>query len=94
VPAEATLPDGALQGTNDFALFVGEGQTFPGGAPINRIGYDGPCPPDKHRYAFTLYALDTVLDLQALATGADLLQAMEGHVLGEVELTGVYTPQR
>ena len=94
VPAEATLSDGTRQGSNDFALFVGEGQTFPGGAPINRIGYDGPCPPDKHRYVFTLYALDTALDLQGEATGADLLQAMEGHVLGEVELTGVYTPQR
>ena len=94
VPAEATLSDGTRQGSNDFALFVGEGQTFPGGAPINRIGYDGPCPPDKHRYVFTLYALDTVLDLPAEATRADLLQALEGHVLGEVELTGVYTPQR
>lgn len=92
VPAEATLPDGALQGTNDFAQYPAG--TFPGGAAINQVGYDGPCPPSAHRYAFTLYALDTVLDLQALATGADLLQAMEGHVLGEVELTGAYTPQR
>ena len=94
VPAEATLSDGPRQGLNDFALFVEEGQTFPGGAPINRIGYNGPCPPDKHRYVFTLYALDTALDLQAEATRADLRQAMEGHVVGEVELTGVYTPQR
>lgn len=93
VPAEAILPDGTLQGTNDFALFVDEGQTFPGGAPVNRVGYDGPCPGDTHRYVFRLYALDTVLDLQAEATMAELLLAMEGHVLGEAELTGVYTPQ-
>ena len=29
----------------------------------------------------------------AEATRADLLAAMEGHVLGEAELSGVYTPQ-
>ena len=29
----------------------------------------------------------------AEATRADLLAAMEWHVLGEAELTGVYTPQ-
>jgi len=93
VPAEATLPDGTLQGVNDFALFAEEGQTHPGGAPISRIGYDGPCPPAAHRYVFTLYALDASLDLPAEATKADLLAAMDGHVLGQAELTGVYTPQ-
>ena len=92
VPAETTLSDGTLQGVNDFALFAEEGQTHPGGAPINRVGYDGPCPPGAHRYVFTLYALDTILDLPAEATKAELLAAMEGHVLGEAELTGVFTP--
>jgi Raf kinase inhibitor-like YbhB/YbcL family protein len=93
VPAERTLPDGSLQGQNDFALFAEEGQTHPGGAPICRVGYDGPCPPSAHRYVFRLYALDAVLDLPEEATMADLLAAMEGHVLGQAELTGVYTPQ-
>jgi len=92
VPAEPTLPDGSLQGMNDYALFAEEGQTFPGGAPINRVGYDGPCPGDTHRYVFRLYALDTVVDLPAEATMADLLVAMEGHVLGQAEFTGVFTP--
>jgi len=92
VPAEATLPDGTLQGVNDFALFAEEGQTHPGGAPINRIGYDGPCPPAAHRYVFTLYALDIFLDLPAEAAKADLLVVMEGHVLGQAEFTGVFTP--
>jgi Raf kinase inhibitor-like YbhB/YbcL family protein len=93
LPAEATLPDGTLQGTNSFALYVNEGQTFQSGAPINLVGYDGPCPGDTHRYVFTLYALDTILDLEAEATMAELLLAMEGHVLADAELTGVYTPQ-
>lgn len=93
VAAEATLPDGSLQGKNDYALFAEEGQTHPGGAPISGIGYDGPCPPAAHHYVFTLYALNAVLDLAAEATKADLLAAMQGHVLGEAELTGLYTPQ-
>jgi hypothetical protein len=92
VPGEATLPDGSLQGANDFAPYAQEGQTHPGGAPINRVGYDGPCPPAAHRYVFTLYALDAVLDLPAEATKAELLAAMEWHVLGQAELTGVFTP--
>ena len=94
LPAEATLPDGTLQGTNDFALYVGEGETFPSGAPINLVGYDGPCPPDQHRYVFTLYALDTLLDLSAGATMAEVLQGTEGHVLDQAELVGLYTPLR
>jgi Raf kinase inhibitor-like YbhB/YbcL family protein len=94
VPAQATLDDGTLQGTNDFALFVGEGETFPGGAPINRIGYDGPCPGNPHRYVFTLYALDTRLDLPVEATETQVLQAMEGHISAQAEVIGVYSPQR
>jgi Raf kinase inhibitor-like YbhB/YbcL family protein len=92
VPAGPRLADGTLQGTNDYALLAQEGQTHPGGAPINRLGYDGPCPPSAHRYVFGLYALDAVLELAAEATKADLLAAMDGHVLGEAELSGVFTP--
>jgi Raf kinase inhibitor-like YbhB/YbcL family protein len=94
VPGEATLDDGTLQGTNDFARFVDEGETFPGGALINRVGYDGPCPPNPHRYVFTLYALDTLLDLPAEATEAQVLQAIEGHVLAQAEIIGIYSPQQ
>jgi Raf kinase inhibitor-like YbhB/YbcL family protein len=92
VEAEAMLPDGTRQGPNDYALFTQEGQTHPGGAPINRLGYDGPCPPAAHRYVFQLYALDVILDLPAESTMADVLAAMAGHVLGQAELTGVFTP--
>jgi Raf kinase inhibitor-like YbhB/YbcL family protein len=91
VPPDPSLADGSLQGKNDFANYPAG--TFPGGSAINQVGYDGPCPPAAHRYVFRLHALDTVLDLQAEATKADLLGAMEGHVLSEAELTGVYTPQ-
>lgn len=94
VPAEASLDDGTLQGTNDFALFVGEGETFPSGAFINRIGYDGPCPGNPHRYVFTLYALDSLIDLGAEATMAQVLEAMERHILAQAEVIGIYSPQR
>ena len=57
-----------------------------------RVGYGGPCPPKggPHRYTFRLYALDTVLDLGAGADRAALDQAMEGHILAEGQLVGLY----
>jgi Raf kinase inhibitor-like YbhB/YbcL family protein len=54
--------------------------------------YSGPCPPrgSTHRYFFKLYALDTQLNLSPGATKADLLQAMEGHILAQGQLMGKY----
>jgi len=53
--------------------------------------YAGPCPPDReHRYFFKLYALDTLLDLDANASKADVEKAMEGHVLQQAVLMGTY----
>ena len=73
VPARKALPDGAKQGTNDFG----------------RIGYGGPCPPGgTHRYFFKLYALDAELKLDAGASKAQLLKAMEGHILAQGQLMG------
>jgi Raf kinase inhibitor-like YbhB/YbcL family protein len=75
-PAQNKLASGALQGKNDF------------GNP----GYGGPAPPrgKPHRYYFELYALDTILDLAAGATRAELLGAIKGHVLAEGQLMGRY----
>jgi Raf kinase inhibitor-like YbhB/YbcL family protein len=89
LPPEPALLDGTLQGKNDFAQF-GSG-TFPGGSPIHQVGYDGPCPPGgEHRYVFTLYALDAVIDLSAQATASELIGAMEERILAQAELVGVY----
>jgi Raf kinase inhibitor-like YbhB/YbcL family protein len=90
LPAQGELDDGALQGTNDFAPL--EGQAFPGGAAINGVGYGGPCPPGRHRYVFTLYALDAQLDLAAEATADQVLTAIQGHILGQALLAGMFTP--
>ena len=55
-------------------------------------GYGGPCPPGgTHHYFFKLYAIDTVLELEAGATAEALVAAMDGHILGQAELMGTYT---
>ena len=76
VPAEEQLSSGARQGRNDFG----------------RIGYGGPCPPpgSPHRYFFKLYALDAPTGLEPGATKAELERAMQGHVLMQAELIGLY----
>ncbi len=53
-PKDDQLPNGALQGRNDF----------------RKVGYNGPCPPvgKPHRYFFKMYALDTRLNLSAGAS--------------------------
>ncbi len=75
-PPADTLPGGAKQGVNDF----------------RRIGYGGPCPPPgrPHRYFFRLYALDAEPPLGPRATRAQVLRAIDGHILAECRLMGTY----
>ena len=52
-----------------------------------------PAPPPgdgPHRYYFTLYALDTLLDLASTAGRSDLEAAIEGHVLDRAVLMGKF----
>ncbi len=64
----------------------------PGTNSWGRTGYGGPCPPSgTHRYFFTVYALDSELDLPAGATKAQALNALEGHVLAQATLMGLYS---
>ncbi|MBI4079622.1 YbhB/YbcL family Raf kinase inhibitor-like protein [Candidatus Kaiserbacteria bacterium] len=61
----------------------------------SRNAYTGPCPPreyepSEHRYFFRVYALDTMLDLPVGASKADVLAAMEGHIIAQAELMGKY----
>lgn len=75
IPSDKTLDNGARHGKNDF----------------RKLGYGGPCPPGgTHRYYFKLYALGTALDLSPGITKAELLKAMEGHILAEGQLMGKY----
>ena len=77
--AEDSVPAGAVQGTTDF-------QT---------AKYGGPCPQSgTHRYLFTLYALDNTLDLDSSATKKDVESAMQGHIVAQAALTGLYKRQK
>lgn len=83
---------GGVVGRNDYTGW------FAGDADMAGTygGYDGPCPPwnDEriHRYRFTVYALDVAtLGLSGDFGAADVLAAVEGHVLAEASVTGTYT---
>ena len=57
-----------------------------------KVGYQGPCPPDReHRYFFKLYALNSLLDLKDGATKEDVTKAMKGHIITQTELIGTYS---
>ena len=76
----ASVPTGASAGPNHF----GKSQ------------YNGPCPPPKgsaHTYIITLYALDNKLVLPKDADASSVIAAMNNHIIGQVELTGVYSRQ-
>ena len=56
-----------------------------------KIGYVGPCPPNGvHHYHFMVYALDAQLDLPTQSGRAELATAMQGHILAQGELIGLY----
>ncbi|CAL1240085.1 YbhB/YbcL family Raf kinase inhibitor-like protein [Candidatus Methylocalor cossyra] len=77
--APEKLPAGTLQGQNDW----------------KRTGYGGPCPPvGQHRYFHKLYALDTVLPDLGQPDKRRIEQAMQGHVLAEAQLVGLYQRRR
>ena len=77
------------------SIATGEAPGTEGNNSAGNAKYTGPCPPPQyepkeHRYIFTLYALDTKLDLPEGASRADVAQALEGHVLAETTLVGRY----
>jgi Raf kinase inhibitor-like YbhB/YbcL family protein len=75
MPATAQMPDGTVQAKN---LRGGVGYMGPGAPP----------PGPYHHYTFELFALDTKLDLTPDASRADVMKAMEGHILGKGVLVG------
>ena len=73
IPADikpGASPDGMRQGKNFHAV----------------AGYLPVCPPPgwyRHHYVIELFALDTMLSLPAGSTRAELLNAMNGHIIGK-----------
>jgi len=68
--------------------------SVPGKQGMNTSGrktYDGPWPPSgTHRYFFKIYALDKILGLKEGSDLDTVKKAMDGHVLEETELVGLY----
>ena len=76
VPRKEEFEDGMVQGRNG----------------MRQNKYLGPCPPwGKHRYIFTIYALDVILDADARMSKKKLLHVMKGHILAQAELLGYYS---
>ena len=58
---------------------------------IGEFGYVSPMPPSgTHRYIFKIFALDKKLGLPEGAKRPAVEQAIQGHILGQAELTGLY----
>lgn len=81
-----------ITGINDYTGFMAGDPDMAG----TYGGYDGPCPPWNdaiiHHYTFSVFALDVPsLGLEGEFTGAQVREAMAGHVLAEASVTGTYT---
>jgi Raf kinase inhibitor-like YbhB/YbcL family protein len=55
---------------------------------VGYMGMGAPAPGPAHHYTFEVFALDTKLDLGPDATQADVLKAMDHHVLDKGVLVG------
>jgi Raf kinase inhibitor-like YbhB/YbcL family protein len=79
VPKGSQRPDGSYQISATGPMYRGPG------APAN-----GP----QHHYMFEIYALDTKLDVtpasDAFETRANVMKAMQGHVLGKAVYGGLF----
>ncbi len=74
--ANVSLPDGTMVGNNTMGDAI----------------YRGPCPPDDliHHYIFTIYALDTMLDLGPGADVDEVYKKISNHILNQSQITGVF----
>ena len=84
-------PQGTRQGINDYTGWFAADPDMAG----DYYGYDGPCPPFNdsivHHYRFTAYALDVDrVAVDGKFTAADVLAALDGHVLDEASLVAKY----
>lgn len=81
IPANVTsleneLPSGTLVGKNSW----------------NAARYNGPCPPkgSKHHYYFTLYALDTILNLSDGENGKTVRNAIKNHIIQKTQVIALF----
>ncbi len=73
---QESIPPGSIEGRND----------------AGRNNYIGPCPPSgTHHYHFQLYALNGIIDLPTTSGREELEKAMEGKIVEQTELVGMYS---
>lgn len=76
---EDDVPEEAIQGISSF----------------DKQEYGGPCPPSgTHHYIFKIFALDTELSLETISTIKEVEKAMEGHIIDQAEIVGLYQRER
>jgi len=67
------------------------GKYVTGNNSANMKNYYPMCPPSGvHRYYFTLYALDTVLDIDEYVSVSEFREIIDKHILGKAVLVGRY----
>ena len=79
MPQKDSFTDGTIQGENFF----------------NRNAYMGPNPLfGTHRYYFKIYALSTLIKADPKMTRKKLLKIMDGNILGQAQLVGLYSKRK
>ncbi|MCX6823102.1 MAG: YbhB/YbcL family Raf kinase inhibitor-like protein [candidate division SR1 bacterium] len=73
---------------------IGEHDLFKGLSGQNSwgdLGRGAPCPPSGvHRYIFKVYAIKHLLELSSGFTKEGLLEKMQGNIVAEAEIIGLY----
>lgn len=89
LPVQTEIPEAVPRGEMPGGGLGGARQ----GLAYGRHEYRGPKPPKfirtRHRYAFTVYILDTVLEISSDANRKKLLAAMQNHILQQGSIMGI-----
>lgn len=76
---ENNVPYGAVEGMTSF----------------KKLGYGGPCPPSGvHHYYFKIYAIDTMLALSNKSDKLEIEKEINGRILDQAELVGLYSREK
>ena len=87
------LAENESQTATDFVQGVNSWTSMQGGQQSRELSsfYGGMCPPDApHLYELHVYALDSLLDLGNGFLYNELYRKMDGHILDEYTLKGIY----
>ncbi len=84
-----------LRGSNDYWPYFNNNPGIAAAMKGPYGGFDGPCPPSNdllvHRYVFEVFALDVrSLGLSGRFFAADVIRAMQGHILAEGQATAKF----